>query len=74
MKYIDFTRFQDAGDLKKVTQKPFMAMEFIQPPLSKQLQYTDFVKHTDKSKFAIRQSLEQLNLLKSSLMQKYFAA
>ena len=74
MKYIDFTRFQDAGDLKKVTQKPFMAMEFIQPPLSKQLQYTDFVKHTDNSKFAIRQSLEQLNLLKSSLMQKYFAA
>lgn len=51
MEQIDFTRHQDAGDLKKVTQKPFMEMEYIVPSKELQHKYIDFVAQTDKSKF-----------------------
>ena len=51
MEQIDFTRDQDAGDLKKVTQKPFMEMEYILPEKSLQKEYIDFVHQVDKSKF-----------------------
>ena len=41
-------------------------------PLAIQKQFADFVKPTDKSKLAIRQSLDKLELLKKALMQEYF--
>ena len=37
-----------------------------------QEQFTAFVEQTDKSKLEIQQSLEKLETLKKSLMQKYF--
>lgn len=37
-----------------------------------QEQFAAFVKQTDKSKLAIQQSLDKLELLKKALMQKYF--
>ncbi len=42
------------------------------PPYELQQQFTAFVEQTDKSKLAIRQSLDKLELLKKSLMQQYF--
>ena len=72
MEHIDFTRYQDAGDLKKITQKPFMQMLYLMPPKSLQKQYIDFVEQTDKSKLAVQKSLEELEVLKKSLMQQYF--
>ena len=42
------------------------------PPLDLQNQFADFVKQTDKSKLAIQKNLEKLEILKKSLMQKYF--
>ena len=42
------------------------------PPLELQNQFADFVIKTDKSKLAIKQSLEKLETLKKSLMQQYF--
>ena len=51
MEQIDFTKQQDAGDLKKVTQKPFMEMEYILPPKKLQYDYMAFVEQTDKLKF-----------------------
>lgn len=42
------------------------------PPLELQNQFTAFVEQTDKSKLAIQQSLDKLETLKKSLMQKYF--
>lgn len=50
MEHIDFTQYQDAGDLKKITQKPFMQMNYLMPPISLQRQYITFVAQTDKSK------------------------
>ena len=49
-------------------------LRLLVPPIREQEQFVALVKQTDKSKLAIRKSLEQLELLKSSLMQKYFAA
>ena len=42
------------------------------PPLNLQNQFTAFVEQTDKSKAEIKKSLEQLEMLKKALMQKYF--
>lgn len=40
--------------------------------LSLQEQFAAFVEQTDKSKLAVQQSIDQLETLKKSLMQKYF--
>ena len=42
------------------------------PPIELQEQFAAFVEQTDKSKVAVQKSLEQLETLKKSLMQKYF--
>ncbi len=44
----------------------------IVPPIELQNQFSTFVEQTDKSKLAIQKSLEKLEILKKSLMQKYF--
>ena len=41
-------------------------------PLAMQNEFATFIKQTDKSKLAIQQSLDKLELLKKSLMQEYF--
>lgn len=41
-------------------------------PLELQNQFADFVAQVDKSKLAVQKSLEQLEILKKSLMQAYF--
>ena len=42
------------------------------PPMSLVDQFATFVEQTDKSKLAVKQSLEKLENLKKSLMQQYF--
>lgn len=42
------------------------------PPVDLQQRYVQFKKETDKSKLAIKNSLEKLEILKKSLMQQYF--
>lgn len=41
-------------------------------PIQEQEQFASFVKHTDKSKLTIQQSLDKLETLKKALMQQYF--
>lgn len=72
MEHIDFTKYQDAGDLKKITQKPFMNMKFLYPPLELQEQYAAFVQSTDQVKSTVQSSLDELETLKKALMQEYF--
>jgi len=72
MAHVDFTKFQDAGDLKKITQKPFMQFEYLCPPLSLQNQFSAFVAEVDKSKVEVQKALDQTQLLFDSLMQQYF--
>lgn len=45
---------------------------FIAPPIELQNEFSDFVHQVDKSKSAIQKSLDELEILKKSLMQKYF--
>ena len=42
------------------------------PPLPLQEQFAAFVEQTDKSKLAVQQGLQELEILKKSLMQQYF--
>ena len=42
------------------------------PPMELQEQFSAVVEQTDKSKLAIQQSLDKLELLKKALMQEYF--
>ena len=48
------------------------SIEIMNPDLDTQRRFESFVKQTDKSKLAIQQSLDKLELLKKSLMQEYF--
>lgn len=42
------------------------------PPIELQQQFVQFKKQTDKSKLAVQQGLQELEILKKSLMQQYF--
>lgn len=41
-------------------------------PIEEQKQFASFVKHTDKSKLTIQQSLDKLETMKKALLQQYF--
>lgn len=48
------------------------ALPVFVPPINLQNQFADFVALTDKSKFAVQQSIDTLQTLKAKLMQDYF--
>ena len=48
------------------------AMPINLPPMDVQRRFAAFVAEVDKSKLAVKQSLEKLETLKKSLMQEYF--
>lgn len=54
----------NVGDIK--------TFNMIMPPIELQNQFAAFVHQTDKSKLAVKQSLEKLETLKKALMQQYF--
>lgn len=47
-------------------------IELILPDISKQRNFTIFVREVDRQKLTIQQSLDKLEVLKKSLMQEYF--
>jgi len=49
-----------------------MKIPVIVPPIELQEQFAAFVEQTDKSKLAVQQGLQELEILKKSLMQQYF--
>ena len=65
-------------DMAKGGNQPNLNVEIIKafpvlmPPMQLQEQFATFVEQTDKSKFAVQQSIEKLETLKKSLMQQYF--
>ena len=64
-----------AGAKATIAHLPGVKLKQLQvavPPLELQEQFAAFVEQTDKSKLAIQQSLDKLELLKKSLMQEYF--
>lgn len=64
-----------AGAKATIAHLPGVKLKQLQvavPPLELQEQFAAFVEQTEKSKLAIQQSLDKLELLKKSLMQEYF--
>lgn len=60
MQHVNFSRFQDAGDLKKITQKPFMTFKYILPSMDLQQKFVNFKIEVDKSRFDIKKSIIEL--------------
>ena len=65
-------QFCNRTNLPKVNRKEVMGFKTPLPPIKLQDSFADFVAITNKTKFTIQQSLERLETLKKSLMQKYF--
>ena len=61
------TAGQDGIQMDKLKAYPFPY-----PPIALQDRFAVFVSEVDKSKLAVKQSLEKLETLKKSLMQQYF--
>ena len=57
---------------KNINLKMLSDLDVMVPTKEQQEQFAAFVEQTDKSKLAIQQSLDKLELLKKSLMQRYF--
>ena len=68
----DLSRFTEGTGVPTLNRNKFHDKPIIDVPLNEQEQFAVFVKQTDKSKLAIQQSLNKLELLKKSLMQEYF--
>ena len=56
----------------KINQGVVSNIELMLPPLELQNVFAAFVEQTDKSKLAVQKALEELEILKKSLMQQYF--
>ena len=56
----------------KLNQAKLNAMMFPVPSMERLDAFSQFIEQIDKSKLAIQQSLDKLELLKKSLMQEYF--
>ena len=71
--YLEYIlQFSSRTNLPKVNRKEIAGFRMPLPPLELQEQFAAFVEQTNKSKLAIQQSLDKLELLKKSLMQEYF--
>jgi hypothetical protein len=72
--HFDFYESQKRGaTIKGISSKIVKETKVPKAPLLLQKKFANFVIGTDKSKLAVKKSLEELEILKKSLMQKYFA-
>ena len=76
MKSDSFADFLESNStkstIKNVGLKAMRDYKLIIPPKELQELFVSLAEQTDKSKLAVQKSLEQLETLKKSLMQKYF--
>lgn len=55
-----------------INAQELQAINVYLPPLDLQTQFADFVQQIDKSKLAVKKTLEKAETLKKALMQEYF--
>ena len=72
LKLMDLYRYHTGAAQPGLSVKTLNTVEVIVADRRLQDQFAAFVEQIDKSKFAIQQSLDKLELLKKSLMQEYF--
>ena len=58
--------------ITRLTVKKICDTDIMVAPLEQQIRFAEFAEQSDKSKLAVKQSLEKLETLKKSLMQQYF--
>ena len=69
---IDIGTIENGSSVPQINNKDISPLIICIPPIELQNQFDDFVQQVDKSKAAVQQGLDRLNLLKSALMQEYF--
>ncbi|MDD6395739.1 MAG: restriction endonuclease subunit S, partial [Firmicutes bacterium] len=67
-----FRKIAPAGTQPNLNTAIMKAYEQIIPPMQLQKEFVSFIEQTDKSKAAVQAGLEELEILKKSLMQQYF--
>ena len=55
-----------------IGQDGILKAAIILPPVERQQEFLRFIEQTDKSKLAVQKGLQELEILKKSLMQQYF--
>lgn len=61
-----------SGSMYNISMEKLKKLPVSVPPVFLQERYVSFAQETNKSKFAIQKSLEELETLKKALMQQYF--
>lgn len=61
-----------SGSMKNISKPGVLGIRVIKVEIAAQNRFAAFVAEVDKSKLAVKQSLEKLENLKKSLMQQYF--
>ena len=51
MTIMDFYQYADFSGQPKITQKPLESLDYLTPPIEMQIEFTNFCKQVDKSKF-----------------------
>ena len=71
--YWNWVKLNQSGAAQPgINAKKYGSLRIPVPPIEQQEQFAAFVEHTDKSKLAVQQGLQELEILKKSLMQQYF--
>ena len=71
--YWNWVKLNQSGAAQPgINAKKYGSLQIPLPSIEKQNEFAAFVEQTDKSKLAVQQSLEKLEMLKKALMQKYF--
>lgn len=69
---VDLGALDNGSSVPQINNKDIAPLAICLPPLAIQDQFAAFVEQTDKSKLAVQQGLQELEILKKSLMQQYF--
>ncbi len=71
--YWNWVKLNQSGAAQPgINAQKYGALRIPVPPIELQEQFAAFVEQTDKSKLAVQKGLQELEILKKSLMQQYF--
>lgn len=69
---VDLGTLNNGSSVPQINNKDIAPLLICIPPMALQEQFAAFVEQTDKSKLAVQKGLQELEILKKSLMQQYF--
>ncbi len=72
LRMFNLARFTEGTGVPTLNRNKFHSAPIIDVPIDEQNKFAAFVEQTDKSKLAVQKGLQELEILKKSLMQQYF--